>query len=59
VAFVMSREQTTPKDLAEHLGASNDDAGKMLRRLSHGAAPVISKISRGVYGPGGARRRCG
>lgn len=48
--FVNSRpDGTKAKDLAEHLGISDDDAGKMLRRLE--SSGHIGKLARGRFGP--------
>ncbi|MCE5291420.1 MAG: helicase RepA family protein, partial [Nocardiaceae bacterium] len=47
--FVLGREQTTPKELAEHLAVDGKLAGQYLARLH--AQNLITKVSRGVYGP--------
>jgi hypothetical protein len=47
VKFVNSRETTSPKDLAEHLGIDNRVAGNLLGKLRDGG--YIDQPSRGIY----------
>lgn len=48
--FVNGRpDGTRPKDIAEHLGITQDDAGKTLRRLHE--SDHIDKLARGRFGP--------
>lgn len=47
--FVNSREATTPAELADHLGISNQVAGNALKRLHDGG--YIDKPARGTYAP--------
>ncbi|CAJ1505692.1 AAA family ATPase [[Mycobacterium] burgundiense] len=49
VKFVNGRETTTPAELAEHLGVSNQIAGTRLSELYN--AEVIAKPKHGVYAP--------
>lgn len=49
VAFVNSRPETRPADLAEHLRIDGNSAGTYLRRLAE--AGRIAKLGRGLYTP--------
>ncbi|MGB3675401.1 MAG: hypothetical protein WA988_13265, partial [Candidatus Nanopelagicales bacterium] len=49
IKFVNSRETTTPAELAEHLGISNQIAGTRLGELFK--AEVIAKPCHGIYAP--------
>ena len=57
LAFVASRETTTPKDLAAHLGIDHQVTGKLLGRLAD--TDHIAKSQRGVYQTGGKSDQSG
>lgn len=52
VKFVNARSETTPADLAAHLGIDNKTAGDQLGRLVEQG--YITKVRRGTYAPLGA-----